>query len=350
MKNTVFINSIIKAIFILMLLIFFFIKNEQLYLRLFILAFILLIICNIAKNICNLLNKPKIANFFHKLFIITFIILVISFLIVWSYIEIINKRYFDLIFTIPFWIFIVYIIRKYFFGIKNSLKQSNKKSRFNFKMIVSSFLVVSVLLVGIVCLFLGIKDTYYINKKTKNYLTTTAYYNNYEIYDFSDRDGTTYRLIYTYKVGNSEYTIKTDYGSGSIPDINSKRQIKYNPNNPSEAVFLGTNKNKMLIYFGAFFLLGGMVFVLGFLYIWGIFDKVRINILGLYIGIVFLIVGGGIISLQLGEVSSLISVIKQMKFWFLIPVIFIIIGTFQIIKCLFFERLEISSSKKRKNI
>ena len=82
MKNTVFMNNIIKAIFILMILIFTFIKNEQLYLRLFILAFILLTICNIAKNICNLLNKPKLAKFFHKLFITIFIIYAIFFLII----------------------------------------------------------------------------------------------------------------------------------------------------------------------------------------------------------------------------------------------------------------------------
>lgn len=350
MKNTIFISNIIKAIFILIVLIFAFIKNEQLYLRLLILAFILLATCSIAKNICNLLNKPKIAVFFHKLFIAIFIIFAICFLIIWSYVEIKSKEYFYLVFTIPFWIFIVYIIRKCFFGIKNNSKQGNKKNRFDFRFVIFCFLVASVLLVGIACLFYGIKDTYYTNKKTKNYITTTAYYNNYEIYDLNSKDGTTYRLIYVYEVNDNEYTIKTDYGRGSIPDVNSERQIKYNPNNPSEAIFLGTNKNIMLIYFGAFFFLGGMVFVLEFLYIMGVFNKIKINILGLYIGIVFLIIGIGIISFQLGEGLSLISIIKQMKFWTLIPIMFIIVGIFQIVKCLFFERLEINSNKKEKNL
>ena len=346
MKNTVFIKNIIKALFLLMILIFVFIKNEQLYLRLFILSFILLTICNIAKNICNLLNKPKIANIFHKLFIIIFITFAIVFLIVWSLVEIKNKQYFYLVFTIPFWALIVYMIHKFFFSVNSNSKKSEKKDGFNLKIVVSYFLVASVLLVGIICLFIGIKDTYYANKKTENYLITTAYYNNYEIYDSNDRNNTTYRLIYVYEVNDNKYTIKTDYGSGYIPDMNSGRKIKYNPKDPSEAIFIGTNKNSMLIYFGTFFLLGGMVFVLGFLYIWGVFDKIKINILGIYIGIVFLIVGIGIIGIQLREVSSLISIIKQMKFWILIPIMFIIVGFFQIVKCLFFEQLKISNEKK----
>lgn len=349
MKNTVFMKNIIKALFILMILIFVFIKNEQLYLRLFILSFILLTICNIAKNICNLLSKPKIANIFHKLFIIIFIIFAIGFLIVWSFVEIKNKQYFYLVFTIPFWVFIVYMIHKSFFSVNSNSKKIKKKNGFSFQIVVSYFLVASVLLVGIICLFIGIKDTYYSNKRTENYLVTTAYYNNYEIYDSNDRNNTTYRLIYVYEVNDNKYTIKTDYGSGSIPDMNSERKIKYNPRDPSEAIFLGTNKNSMLIYFGTFFLLGGTVFVLGFLYISGIFDKIKINIFGLYIGIVSLIVGIGIIGIKLGEVSSLISVIKQMKFWILIPIVFIIVGVFQIVKCLFFERLEISSTRKKLN-
>ena len=251
-----------------------------------------------------------------------------------------NKQYFYLVFTIPFCVFIVYMIHKCFLSVNSNSKKSNKKDGFNFKIGVSYILVASILLVGIICLFIGIKDIYYTNKKTKNYLTTTAYYDSYEIYDSNDGNNTTYRLIYVYEVNDNKYTIKTDYGSGSIPDMNSERKIKYNPKNPSDAIFLGTNKNSMLIYFGAFFFLGGMVFVLGFLYILGVFDKIKINLLGLYIGIVSITVGIGILGIKLGELSSLISVIKQMKFWILIPIMFIIVGIFQIIKCLFFKRLE----------
>ena len=76
------------------------------------------------------------------------------------------------------------------------------------------------------------------------------------------------------------------------------------------------------------------------LYITGIFDNIKINILGLYIGIVVLIIGIGIILFQYGTTASLIETVKLMGLWVVIPIMFIIIGIFQIIKCLFFERLE----------
>ncbi len=355
MKKSICITNIIRAIFIFMILIFVFIKNEQLSLRLMIISFLLLTICNIAKNLCNLFNKPRGVKIFHKLFITIFLLFGACFLIAWSYTSIKNQQYLPLIFTIPFWIFEVHLFRKSLLQIKTNSKQVKKKTKFDFRIIVSFFLVLSILLSGIICLAIGIKDTYQTHKKTKNYLTTTCYYQDYEIYNSYDKkdhgrteNHTTYRLIYTYEINGKEYSIKTDYGSGSIPSKNSSREIKYNPDNPSEAVFIGTNANSGLIYFGAFFLLGGMVFVLIFLYIKGVFDKVRINILGIYIGFVFFVVGIGIIAFQMGEVPSLMEAIKRMGFWFFIPVMFIVIGGFQIIKCLFFERLEINDSTKKK--
>lgn len=355
MKKTVFITNIIRAIFVLMLLILIFTRNGQLGIHLMIVSFMLLTACYIAKNICNLFNKPIGAKFFHKLFVILFILFEFGFLIVWSYAWIKEKEYFPILFTIPFWIFGIYTFRKSILGIKPSIKQNKKKFKFDFRIVVSCSLVICVLLSGVICLVIGIRNTYRINKNTKNYLTTTGYFKDYEIYNSqknleNTKTGahTTYRLIYSYKVEGKEYSIKTDYGSSSIPSINSSRKIKYNPSNPSDAVLIGTNGNNVLIYFGAFFLLGGTVFALAFLYIIGVFDKVKINILGLYIGFVSLIIGIGIISFQMGEVSTLIETIKRLEFWTLIPIMFITIGSFQIIKCLFFERLEANNSKKKK--
>jgi len=353
MKKSIFVTNIVRAILIFIILVFVFIKNEQLSLRLMIASFLLMLICYIAKNLCNLFNKPIGVKIFHKLFITIFLIFGACFIIVWSYAFIQNNQYFPLIFTIPFWIFEIHIFRKSLLEIKQP-KQGMKKSKFDFKLVVTCLLVFSVLLSGIICLVIGIKDSYKISKETKNYLTTTSYYKDYEIYDsYKKNHGktenhTTYRLIYIYEINGKEYSIKTDYGSGSIPSKNSSREIKYNPDNPSEAVFIGTNRNSGLIYFGAFFLLGGMVFVLIFLYIKGVFDKIKINILGLYIGFVCLIVGIGLIAFQMGEISSFIEAIKRMGLWILIPAIFIFVGGFQIIKCLFFERLEINKGNKKK--
>lgn len=341
MKKTIFLSNIIRAIFVFMFLVFVFVKNEQRYLRMMILSFLLLTICYIAQNLCSLLNKPVGAKIFHKLFISIFLLFGACFITIWSYAFIQKKQYFPLIFTIPFWIFEIHIFRKSLLSRKSDSKKAEKKPKFDFKMIVSCFLVGSILLSGMICLVIGMKDTYQVSKKTKDYLTATCYYKDYEIYDSYDKkdhdrveNHTTYRLIYVYEIDGKEYRIKTDYGSGSVPNENSSRKIKYDPDNPNKAVFAGTNANSGLIYFGAFFFLGGMVFVLMFLYAKGVFDQVKIDIIGLYIGFVFFIIGIGIIAFQIGEVSSLMEAVKRMGFWILIPVLFIIIGGFQMLKCL----------------
>ena len=77
-----------------------------------------------------------------------------------------------------FWAFIVHIIFKCFLNVNRNSKKNQPKNTFNFKIIIPYLLVASVLIVGIICLFLGIKDTYYTNKKTKNYITTLANYRN----------------------------------------------------------------------------------------------------------------------------------------------------------------------------
>lgn len=134
--------------------------------------------------------------------------------------------------------------------------------------------------------------------------------------------------------------VSTDYGVEKIPAVNSVRKVKYDPNNYEKAVLVGTNRNNGLIYFGAFFVLGGMVFVLIFLQIKGVFDKIKIDVIGTYIGVIFTIIGIGIILLQNGMTSSFIETVKTMGFWILIPFMFIIVGMFQTIKCLLLPKLK----------
>lgn len=307
--------------------------------RIIIIPFLLCFLFLIGKNICLLIGKEKFATIFGKLFRISFLTFWFEFLIFWNIYFIKEKNYFPLVFTIPFWIAGIYILRKFLSGVNSKKEPKQIKSRFNFQIVVSSFLVLSVLVIGIVCLFFGIRDTYNLNKKTKEYLTTEGYFQDYSIYNV-DKDGTTYKLIYTYEVDGKEYTLTTDYGIGAefIPEINSKREIKYHSDNPTEAVLSGTNRSNFLIYFGAFFTLGGSVFVLAALYIKGVFDNVKINIMGTYIGAVCIIIGIGIILFQNGTTSSFLDTIKSLGIWILIPISFVASGTYLTIKSLFFER------------
>lgn len=80
-----------------------------------------------------------------------------------------------------------------------------------------------------------------------------------------------------------------------------------------------------LVFMGFFFFFGALTFVLGALTIKGCFDKCKIDILGLYIGIFFVLSGSGII-----------VIISQQQFgpWIIIPALMTVAGAIQIVKCL----------------
>lgn len=333
MKNKkIYLASILKTMIISIFLLVIIIKNPDTISRLILFPFLFCSIFTIGKNVCFLKEKKREANIFRKLYIFSFLIFWFGFLVIWSYSFIRNHSYFSLVLTIPFWIAGIYIGYKFLFDIPSKQIKKNPP-KFSFPMIVSSFLIVTVLAIGIVCLFWGIYDIYQLKVKTKDYLETTGYFKDYQIYR-TDKDSTTYQLIYTYHIDGVEYTLTTDYGVGYIPKENSQRKIKYNANNPRKAVLVGTNKSKILIYFGSFFLLGGLIFVLSVLQIKGVFDKIKRNVLGIYAGFVSFIIGIGIFSFQMETIGSFLETIKIMGIWLLIPVLFMIVGLFQMIKCI----------------
>ena len=80
-----------------------------------------------------------------------------------------------------------------------------------------------------------------------------------------------------------------------------------------------------LAFMGFFFFFGALTFVIGALTIKGCFDKCKIDVLGLYFGIFFVLCGCGIIVM-----------IPQQQFgpWIIIPALMTIAGLIQIVKCL----------------
>jgi len=80
-----------------------------------------------------------------------------------------------------------------------------------------------------------------------------------------------------------------------------------------------------LIFAGGFFTFGAFTFVLGALTVQGYFDKCKVDVVGLYAGILFIAIGGGIIAM-----------ISQQEFglWIIIPVLMVIAGVYQVVKCL----------------
>ena len=80
-----------------------------------------------------------------------------------------------------------------------------------------------------------------------------------------------------------------------------------------------------LIFMGGFFFFGALAFLLGILTLKGCFDKCKIDVFGLYVGVLFILIGSGIIAM-----------IYQQKFglWIVIPVLMIAAGVWQVSKCL----------------
>lgn len=169
------------------------ITTKDLLTRIIVIPFLLFGISFFFKNVCIMLNKNKLAKMFSKINMIAFLIYLFGFITFWCYTSLKIGAYIQIIFSIPFWIVGIFIIRKRFFSQKAKIHNEKKKAKINidFRILISAFLVLVVFLSGIVMLFLGIKDTYQLKIKTKNYITTSGYYSAYDIFK-SDEDGTTY--------------------------------------------------------------------------------------------------------------------------------------------------------------
>lgn len=202
------------------------------------------------------------ADIFGKLYVIGFLIFWFGFLAYGSYYLVKSHAYAFLMFTVPFWIGGISIIHKKMLGRGSRPASKPGKPKFDFRIIVSALLVLSVFAIGIVCLILGVRNIYRADTKTGNYL----------------------------------------------------------------------------VFMGLFFSLGALVFVIGALQFWGCFDRFRVDVAGLFIGLVFVVVGAGILFFQIGENGSLWAVVKSWGGWLLIPVMFIAAGVFQVAKCLFSDK------------
>ena len=82
-----------------------------------------------------------------------------------------------------------------------------------------------------------------------------------------------------------------------------------------------------LAFMGVFFFVGGGAFVVGTLTVRGVFDKAKIDIMGLYMGVVFIFLGIGFTVMILKQAESA-------GLWILIPLLMTAAGVLQTVKCL----------------
>ena len=198
---------------------------------------------------------------------------------------------------------------------------------------MTGFLLSVSFICGIVMLFFGIKETTELGIKMKGYVETEGYLSDYAVYS-ADDDGTTYRLVYTYTVSGTEYTVSTDYGTGMLPPMNAARKIMYDPADPAKAVVVGGSSNAMLMFGGVMFTAVPVVIFLGILVITGRLDISGFDFLGFIIGIVLIAVSYIVIYIINGSLS-LVKAFEHMGFLTAIPAMLIAAGAFVVIKTVF---------------
>ena len=98
------------------------------------------------------------------------------------------------------------------------------------------------------------------NEKQKNYVTTTAKVVGYEECQLDDSIGQ--RYIAEYKIDRNTYQIKANSCTNMPKGLNKKVSIKYNPDNPSDAVFAGDITPYIIPIVGIAFIVFGIIFLL----------------------------------------------------------------------------------------
>ena len=93
-------------------------------------------------------------------------------------------------------------------------------------------------------------------------------------------------------------------------------------------IVLGIQRTQWAIAFmGVFFLVGGGAFAVGTLTVRGVFDNAKIDVFGLYVGVVFALLG-------IGFALMILTLAESAGVWLLIPLLMTAAGIAQIIKCL----------------
>lgn len=117
-------------------------------------------------------------------------------------------------------------------------------------------------MVGLIITIIGISMTLKTNEMAKNYLETVGYYKDY-IYSYKDEDGTPlYNLEYEYTVNGDQYRVQTNYVTSNIPNYGQEKKVKYNPENPNEAIIDGFGVPSIMIITGSGFILLSCIWII----------------------------------------------------------------------------------------
>ena len=138
LNNNFNIKKLGSALFIIVLLFYFMMKTPSLNSKIIFVPFIICAITMVGKNIALLVGKKDLAITFSKLFTIGFLLFWFGFLSVAVFVCIRDKNYNTLVFTLPFWIAGILIVKRRF----RSSKQTILKSSMNrLKTLCNKFII-----------------------------------------------------------------------------------------------------------------------------------------------------------------------------------------------------------------
>ena len=205
--------------------------------------------------------------------------------------------------------------------------------KFDIKKIVIILLFSSALLAGIVLLFFGIKDSVSLAIKTKDWFETPGYFRDCSVYNVNKDGKMLYRLRYVFYSGGAEYFVETDYGSEVIPEIDSVRTVRYEPEKPENAVLKGGTASATYLTIGFMFTFIPLFMIVVWLWINGKI-KIHVKVFDFTVGFLIFAVGEFCVYMMSGSIFPW-KAFDSMGFLAIIPTLMVFVGILQMTKTVF---------------
>ena len=158
--------------------------------------------------------------------------------------------------------------------------------------IAGFFVLVIFVLTGLLFLYYGMKEIIEYNKKAEIYKTVEGRLLDYTLQPAREskvagrnQGLSNYQLIYDYWVNGQEYQVRIYDSTREVPEIGSRSEIYYNPQNPQDAAILWADNGKIKILVGSILaaaplLAGGVI-----LFVRKRKKKYTVDVVGLMFGI-----------------------------------------------------------------
>jgi len=218
-------------------------------------------------------------------------------------------------------------------NINNTKKTSNdskSSGESSFPIVISIVMAILFILFGSIWVLVGLNDLYKTNVKYKDYIKVNAVLSNYEG-DYDSDGNYLYTSIYTYVIDKVPYNVESKLYQAHKPKIGTVVEVKYNPQNVEEVVFVNDASTSFSLFLGIFF-----IFVPIFIFFYNVFsgrEKAQHILTGLFM---FLLGFGLLWVLGFSDNTSfsIAVIIEKLNVLVIIPLFFLVLGLFGIIQAI----------------